>query len=165
MSRRARVLAGLALVVGSSAALDIPHVALGGQPPSAAPVGETFSSGSSGEPRVRGPELVRRGRVVRVAVNGFPPGDRVRVQFSRHFRVPANCCASFLFPRVGKPGLRLGPDGARRIRVRVPRRYAQCTSVRCDRPGFRRYRRGQRVNVGVSSIRRDAYAQYVATIR
>ena len=117
------------------------------------------------------PQTLQPGQLITVRVTGFPAGSRVRVQFGLDLRPPANCCATTLIPRPGKPALALGSDGARTLRVRMPRRYARCTSVSCPDPELTFWKSGERVYVFVATNRfgsgrpAEAFARAIAHIR
>lgn len=109
-------------------------------------------------PIVNVPGKVRPGKRVRVDVSAFPANARVRVQFLRYHNPPCNCDASRVIPNIKRPGFALGPDGARVLRVRMPKRYARCVSVGCSSPRYAPYRKGQPVLVGVGTVPDEAYA-------
>lgn len=97
------------------------------------------------------PSTAKPGRKVTLRVSGFPAGARIRVQFGLYMNPPANCCASKVMPAREKPGYLIPDAGSRTLRVRMPRRYAKCTSARCEDPEWTRYRRGDRIYVITSS--------------
>lgn len=111
---------------------------------------------------VTAPHLLRPGSVVTVTVAGFPPGSRARLQLGVHFARPTNCCVSLVFPSIHRPGISIGKNGVARVRWRVPRVYARCTSSACVSPENTPFRHGQAVRVYAATG--TAFAEAAARI-
>jgi hypothetical protein len=67
---------------------------------------------------------------------------------------------SYVQPLYAHPGFKINRAGRRSIVVIMPRRWAQCVANSCTSPGWRPYRRGQRVSV--AAISNYDYSQYLA---
>lgn len=107
---------------------------------------------------------LRPGEKVGVELTGYGRRERVRLQFGIYSDPPQNCCASKPYPPVKKPGIRVNRKGKLGMKVRMPRRYAQCTGVNCPSRNWQRYRRGDRVYLGAAGQRSGRYAQDVGRI-
>ena len=120
------------------------------------PLGAGAAGGDRPTPRAQRPTVsvpprVSLGKLVGIEVSGFPAGARVRVQFARRHDPPCNCDGSLVIPRLSKPGFSLGRDGQRVLHVRMPRRYAHCTSNACPGPELTPFKSGQPIYVSVVS--------------
>lgn len=113
---------------------------------------------------VRAPARLHPGSVVYVEIRGYPPGSRVRVQLATRRSLHSNCCVSLTYPRVHTPGILVNQGGSATIRWRVPTQYAQCVSSICTSPEDKRFRRGERVLVGVATTDDTAFADAPAHI-
>jgi hypothetical protein len=107
--------------------------------------------GHAQAPRASLPAAVHPGRMVVVKVAGFPAGERVQLQFGLWHDPPYNCCVSSVTPRRHADGWLIPDTGSRTLRVRMPRRYAQCVSYQCKDRGWKRFRRGDQVYVWVTT--------------
>ena len=105
------------------------------------------------------------GKKVKVKVRGFNRRDRVRYQFGIESDPPANCCVSKSKPRRGKPGILLDRRGSLKLKVRMPKRYAQCVGVNCSSPNWQRYRRGDEVFLSVYTDDASRSARDVGTVK
>ena len=114
---------------------------------------------ASGSAALVAPKHLVPGRLAILKISGFPPGSAIRVQVQVAYDPPSNCCASSVYPAIGRPGLSVPSNGALTIRWRVPTTYEQCVDYQCQRQpppnNTRHYVPGQRVEVSVAT---DSFA-------
>jgi hypothetical protein len=131
-------------------------------------LGASHDALASGGAVLTTPKRVVPGSTVTVKISGFPAGSAARIQMLVANNPPSNCCASLLYPPVGKPRLVVSANGTLTIRWRVPTTYLQCTDVPCERHpppnNVRRYQIGQRVEIFILTDSGSAFASAFAIV-
>ena len=114
------------------------------------------------------PSRLVPGTTATLRISGFPSSTGVRVQLGRVFNPLANCCASRVYPPLGRPALLTGPTGSLQFAWPVPRTYERCIDVPCERSppphNTLPYEPGQKVIIDVVTDDSSAYASARATI-